>query len=367
MLRFSFSIFGLFLWLLSGVSDAAPRPFWPIPPLSNFDGARWGDLQLGQTTFKQIQSRYETGKGAYTLSTELTQPKTAPIRVDLLWQKRGELEVLSAITVRFETAPRRDEVEPLFAPKAATPLETETSAPHVSQLFWPGRSEDWSVLHFAPRGVAVFALRHNDLETAPLLLLTSPQRLRPLAARLSSEVQPVTEPFDPHAKEPKIMEFGTISISLDRDLELSERERDRTKELVKDAYAGGTIRYVRGARGTYLITMTGSKKRDSGSVSISVSIEGNGPYGALSASGSAYDSWKWTSRDDERDRDYKVIDAYRDALRDAMREAETKFARAMNNSGPPSLDVVRQAQWTQIIEDVRAFEPQNAAIGNILR
>ena len=350
----------LFLLALAPKAEAKSRPLWSVPPLSSFNGSSWGNLQLGRTTFKQVQDNFETGKGAYERSTELTQPKDTPVRVDCLWNKVGDDEVLSAITVRFTgNGPDRSEVQRLFDP------ENE----HSQELYQRGRYEPWRVVNYTKKGIAAFCMSNGDLDSVPLLVLTSPASTATLRQTLTETFAPVEERVDPNADRERVMEFGTVEVSLDDDLDLSESERWRTRDRIKDAEAGGTIRYYRNGDGTYRVNMTGSKKKDGGSVYVTVTISGAGPYGPLSASGSGSETWKWRNKDNTRDRDEqdRVVESYRSALREARREAENKFAQAMRNSGPPPLSVVREAQWTKLINSMRqANLPMGGAIG-ILR
>lgn len=341
-------------------AHAKERPLWPVPALSAFNGSSWGNLQLGRTTFKQVQANYETGKGAYESSTELTQPKDAPIRIDCLWNKVGDEEILGAITVRFTAnAPSRSEIQRLF----------DSEEKDTRDYYQRGRYEDWRVAQYTSKGIAAFGLRNGDFETIPVLLLANPNSLTSIGQYLTEEPMPVEERQDPNANRERVMEFGTIDVTLDDDLDLSEGEKWRTRDRIKDAEAGGTIRYYRGGDGSYRVTMYGSKKRDGGSVNVTVSIAGDGPYGPLSASGSGSDTWKWRNKEDSRhDKEQdKVVDSYRNALREARRAAENSFAQAMRNAGPPSLASIREGQWSSLINTVRRFNPQSGPSISILR
>jgi hypothetical protein len=344
------------------------KPMWTIPALSTFKGNQWGDLQLGRTTFKQIRERYETGKGAYERSTELSQPKNNPVRVDLMWVKQGDDEVLRAITVRFLTAgPRIEEIGRLCT--------TEQDPPET--FFLPGRFEDWTAVRFAPRGVAAFTVREGEIVTAPLLLLTTPGALDILPRRLSSQFTSVERRIDPHADEPKIMEFDEIEVDVDLDdkLQLPYGEKRRTVDQIEDASAGGTIRSRSRGDGSYKVKVTGNDRQNKGGfIYATVTISGNGPYGLITATGSGSDSWSWSSNErkenryrDSRALESKVRDAYRDAMSDARDAAEKSFAQQMRDSGPPPLWYVREAQWADIVNDARYWTPLTAVPDSVLR
>jgi hypothetical protein len=351
------SLFPLFI-VAALTQQVQAKPMWTIPALSTFNGSQWGDLRLGSTTFKQIRDRYETGKGAFERSTELSQPKNHPVRVDLLWIKQGEDEVLRAITVRFLTAaPRVEEIGRLYS--------TEQDPPET--FFLPGRYEDWTTVSFKPRGVAAMTMREGEMVTAPLLLLTTPESLDTLPRRLSSQFTTVERRVDPHEDEPKIMEFDDIDvdIDLDDDLQLPYGEKRRTVDQIEDANAEGTIRSRSRGDGSYKVKVTGNARGSKGgSIYASVTISGNGPYGLITATGSGSDSWSWTSqeRKDERYRESralesKVRDSYRDAVTEARDAAEKSFAQQMRDSGPPPLWAVRESQWADIINDARFWNP----------
>jgi hypothetical protein len=325
-------------------------------------------MQLGVTTFRQVRDRYETGKGSYERSTELTQPKNTPVRVDLLWSKRGEDEVLRAITVRFLGAgPRVEEVSRLYEGKDRG----------AETYFMPGRYEDWRVLRFAPRGVAAMTLKDGEIETIPLLLLTSPDALTTLPRQLTTAFSPVERRFDPHENDPKVMEFDEIKVDVDLsdDLELPPGEKRDTIDEIEDALASGTIRNRSRGDGSYKIKVTGSERGNKGgTIYASATIEGNGPYGHITATGSGSDSWTWTDKERKEDRykdhnalQRKVRDSYRDAAREARSEAEKSFAQQMERSGPPPLWVVREGQWTGIIDEARNWSEVMAVPDSILR
>ncbi|HEX9996997.1 MAG TPA: hypothetical protein VGB45_07640 [Abditibacterium sp.] len=371
-MRLVFRPFCLVFLCVFLANAANARPLWPIPPLSTFNGARWGDLVIGQTSFRAVQKSYETGKGDFERSTELTQPKNSPVRVDLLWNLRGKEEILGAIAVRFTgDGPKMSEIAGIFDPKS------EFEVP----FYWRGRYEDWRVAQFAPRGVAAFCMRYDQDESAPefapLLLLCEPRALQSVARTLSAEFAPVERRFDPHENKPKVMEFSGISVDIDLDdnLRLPWSERPRTFDQIAEADAEGTIRYYRNGSGTYAVKVTGDDNgKKGGSISATVTIAGNGPYGALRATASGYDGWSWTKKDQEngkfRDESLlrtKVRDSYREAVSEARRDAEAKFARAMLDSGPPPLPVVREGQWREIIGGVRNWNAENAIAVGILR
>lgn len=342
-------------------SRAHARPLWTVPPLSSFTGSQWGELQIGRTTFRQIRDRYETGKGAYERSTELSQPKNHPVRVDLLWVKQKDDEVLQAITVRFTGAPPQvEEIGRLYG--------TPENPPQT--YFLPGRFEDWTVVNFPTRGVAAMTLREGQVVTTPLLLLTTPNSLASRDRRLSSQFTAIEERVDPHADEPKIMEFDEIDVDIDLDdeLHLPYGEKRRTVERIEDATADGTIRNRSRGDGFYRVKVTGNDRGSKGgNIYASVTISGNGPYGVIEATGSGSDSWSWSSQERKENRykesralESKVRDAYRDAVSEARTAAEASFARKMRESGPPPLWAVREAQWADIINDARFWTPATA-------
>lgn len=359
------NLFLLLSLMLVGARCEA-RPLWPMPPLSSFDGARWGDLRLGQTTFRQIQAGYETGKGAFERSTELTRPKNTPLRIDLLWDKRGGDEVLEAIAIRFEgVGPNRMAVEKLFDPQSG-------AANHYPNT----RFEAWRVASFAARGVAFFTLSEAQNETAPLLLLTFPRALN--FANLPTQPTEVEERIDPHQNEPKIAEFGRIEVEFsdsDDDLALSSREKERVRDAIEYTTAAGTLRFRVGSAGKYQVNATGRDGgKRGGSVSATVSIEANGPYGTIRATGSDSDSWSWTKKEQENgehrngyELNRRLRDSFRDAVSAARREAEASFARQMEQSGPPPLEQVREGQWREIIENLRKSGRNEALYPLVLR
>lgn len=335
----------IILTALLASASFADRPLFSPPPLSTFDGSRWGGLVLEQMTFKDIRPHYETGDGAYELSTELTLPKNSGVRIDCLWAKRNKDKVLTAITVRYlGLTPSSEQLEKAFDPDA-----TEGEA-----LYLRGRFEDWRIVRFPRRGVTAFQLRDGANYSTPLIMLSSPRNLSRLSPPLESEETPVEERVDPMADAPRVGEFGEITVDFDGSEtdDIPAWVRSDLRNEVRDVSAGGTLRWQRGAGGYYRMKVSGTRNKKSagGSFSVSTEIEALGPYGVIRTSSSDYESWK--PENDESNRTPSA--AFNRAVRDSRRDAEAKYQKAMLASGLPTIEAVREDRWRELITLLRA-------------
>ncbi|BCM88251.1 hypothetical protein IAD21_00078 [Abditibacteriota bacterium] len=336
--------------LLASASLGAPRPLFSPSPLATFDGTRWSGLALGQTTFKDIRARFDTGGGIYDRSTQLTMPKNSGLRVYCLWAKRGDDEVLTSVVLRYSgVTPSSDQLEAAFDP----------GAKQGQALYQRGRYEDWRVVRFPQRGVSAFQLRDGGNYTTPILVLSAPGSLASLSQQLVDEETAVEERIDPMENEPKVGEFGEITIDFDGNEtdDIPTWVRSDTRDTLRDVSAGGTLRWNRGAAGYYRMRVSASrdKKDEGGTYSVSTEIDAAGPYGTIHTTGSGSQRWK---RDDD-DYPRTPAAAFDRAVREARRDAETKYQQAMVISGPPSLGAIREDQWTELVTLLRS--PQNSA------
>lgn len=335
----------IILTALFASASFADRPLFSPPPLSTFDGSRWGGLVLEQQTFKDIRPHYETGDGAYPLSTELTLPKNSGVRIDCLWAMRNKDKVLTAITLRYSgVTPSSDQLEKAFDPGA-----TEGQA-----LYLRGRYEDWRIVRFPRRGVTAFQLRDGANYSTPLIMLSSPSNLSRLSGPLQGEETPVVERIDPMADAPKVGEFGEITVDFDGSEtdDIPSWVRSDVRNEIRDVSAGGTLRWHRGASGYYRMKVSGSRNKKSagGSFSVSTEIEAPGPYGLIHVSSYDYESWK--PEKDETNRTPSA--AFNRAVRDSRRDAEAKYQKAILASGPPSIESIREDQWRELVTVLRA-------------
>jgi hypothetical protein len=374
------SLFAVLLVFTSVTHAAKKRPLFVAPPLSAFDGKQWGNLKIGQTTFKEIQPLYETGTGDFERSTELTQAKSSPMRIDCLWYKDiDNREVLAAITVQFKggLVGQEEIIKAFGPPKVPEPLvqiqlnmdepeeEERPLDPNalgmeelpegVDALYQAGRYEEWRVLRFPSKGVAAFQMRVGDTVSTPMLLFATKEGIGTLTQKLSAEYSPVEQRFDPNEGKPKIADFSNVYVDYDlrKGLFVPQSWRDSLKDRIQSSTADGTLRYRRAGGGTYKLSVVGKGSAEAGgSFSVKATIGAMGPYGPIDATGEGSSYW---SRSKQPRDAYWMEKSFRDAAAEAMSKAEDAFARQINNSGPPPLSVIRKQQWDALINTVRNY------------
>jgi hypothetical protein len=310
--------------------------------VERFDGKSWSGLTFGAVTQDGIKKQFRNGRGEFSSSVELQQDGSQGYKVSALFPSKDKNAKLDGIAIRFKSD------------SDGLPLDGLTqSLGDGGETFFPAdaRYEDWRVVAYPSRGVLLFAVG----DRVPLVLLGEPARIAEAATLLGKDETPVTEYVDPHKDEPRVVTFGSYDVDFDisGDLRVRDREgerRDIEREIRSSSRAGGDLRYDPGASGSYKVSVTARNKRDKGGDgSVSVSISGSGPYGAISASG--YESF----RIDRTDEDTQELEdtRYNQAVYAAMREAENDLAQKLRKQGPPPIDSFRRAWWDKVIDKYR--------------
>ena len=320
----------------------AKKPYMNPPPVSTFDGKTWAGITMGRTTQRDIKDQVRTGNSDYHNALQMSQPKGAGLHVEVLCL--GKDMPVGEIVLRYDGDGAPEQTLVATLPKD-----------RLVRCYESGRMEDWWLDVWPERGVVAFVHAGN----IPWVALTSPDRARALAHQMSMERTPVVPRVDPHAGEPKVATFGdtTVTFSLTRIRMDEAAERRSLERRMQRATADGTLRYSPGASGYYSVSISGSYDgKRGGSIQISCSIHGTGPYGAVSGSGSQVQS---LPKDPYRDNARNTLDSvnFEFAVIKAMQQAENDFSLEMALKGPPPLSTYRLASWQRAIEALRT-DPQ---------
>jgi hypothetical protein len=335
----------VFLALALAISGAsAKKPYMAPQPVASFHGKTWAAITLGVTTQHDIKDQVRTDTSNYHDALQMAQPKNAGIHVEVLCS--GKDRPVSLILLRYDgNGPdEKSLVSTMPAERLIRPYET-------------GRLEDWWMDIWPDRGIVAFVTGG----TASIIALALPAHATTLAHQMSVAVTPVVQRVDPHAGEPKVSTFGSTDVTFSvQGIRIDESaERLSWERQMRRATAGGALRYVEGAAGSYSATVSGKyDPRNGGMITVSCSINGNGPYGPVSGSGSEYAQ---LYKNPYGDRVHNLTSSvnYSVAFSKAMSEAEADFETRMQNQGPPPIESVRLADWQRMIEDLRTV-PQSA-------
>lgn len=338
--------------VISALASAAQakNPEIAPAPLGTCDGTKWSGLMLGKTSARDIKSQFKTGRSDLPMSLELAQPRGTAQKIFVLFSDKHDESPVAALLLRYSND----------GPDLAD-LRRAVGVPE-QDYYQTGRLENWKIATFPSKGIVAFELTASDRQTVPVIMLCSPGSIAAACRGLSRTVQPVVERLDPHANEPREMTFGIASVSTDlKGLELKDGEKQRLERTMIDTTAGGTMRYAYGARGSYITTVTGSFTRDKGgSLSVTSTISGYGPYGLVTSTGSAYKSLpaQKTLADlysDANSNNYTV------ALYEALEKSSAAFRSAMLASGSPPIETLRLQKWQQLQERLRSSLPATFA------
>jgi len=337
------SVWGVCLVFIGCSASVQARNPEIVPaPLGTCNGTSWSSLVLGRTTVRDIKKQFKTSRSDLPMSQELSQPKEAPQKIFALFADKHDDSPLSALLLRYSgSGPNLAELSKALG----TPLRN---------YYQTGRLEDWKLVTFPGRGIVAFELNEGGQNTVPLLMVCPPAAAAAVCRELQSSVQPVTERRDPHANDPRVMLFGSAFVRADlKGLELSNGERQTVERTMIDTTAGGTMRYVVGASGSYETNVRGDFKPDQGgSLEVTSTISGLGPYGLVTGTGSSRKSLP-AAKDVAAM--YSGINStnYTVALYEALEQAASSFHNAMMASGPPPLPVIRAEQWQRLMDDLR--------------
>ena len=337
------SVWGVCLVFIGCSASVQARNPEIVPaPLGTCNGTSWSSLVLGRTTVRDIKKQFKTSRSDLPMSQELSQPKEAPQKIFALFADKHDDSPLSALLLRYSgSGPNLAELSKALG----TPLRN---------YYQTGRLEDWKLVTFPGRGIVAFELNEGGHNTVPLLMVCPPAAAAAVCRELQSSVQPVTERRDPHANDPRVMLFGSAFVRADlKGLELSNGERQAVERTMIDTTAGGTMRYVVGAPGSYETNVSGDFNSDrGGSLSVTSTISGLGPYGLVTGSGSS--SKSLPAAKDLAGMSSGINSTYYTvALNEALEKASASFHDAIMASGPPALPVVRAAQWQRLTDDLR--------------
>jgi len=334
MQRFKIWTFATAIVALASTPAFADKPEFALPSIAAFDGVHFGPLTLGTTTASDVKGSLKIDKnGANSIpwSLRLSTPKGGGYRVFAIFSGPSDkTDTLDAVLVQYEAGPSLDAVRNDFEEKGQDFYQTD-------------RNSDWALVDFADKGVVGFVKDIERGSTVAAEMVMSPEVLKDGFLDLSTTPTEIVPVPDPHAGDPKVAPFGTIDIStssLSGDLRLRREQIHDIRDDIKLAGARGTIYYEEhDSSGSYDVDFSGDYKWDKGgSVTVTVTISGNSPYGPISAKGDA------TKNLDKNER-VGDFNYYRGALHDARASAEKNFAYAMLKAGPPTPADTRRMAW----------------------
>ena len=343
-------VFALVLILTSISALYAKNPEIVPAPLETCNGATWSGLTLGKTTARDIKNQFKTGRSDLPMSQELSQPKETYPKIFALYSDKHDDSTLAMILLRYSAT----------SPDLAS-LRKAISGPE-KDYYQAGRLEDWKLITFPHKGIVLFELTTSGRATISMIALCSPGNIPAACREMSGTMHPVVIRRDTHANEPKVMAFGTARVSTDlRGLELKDGGKQDVERTMIDTTAGGTMHYSVGAPGSYITTVSGNFSPDKGgSLSVSSTISGYGPYGLISVTGSSYKSLPAVKTLADALSGVNSTD-FTVALYEALESASSSFRNAMIASGPPPIENARIQRWEELMQNFRA---QRSAASN---
>ncbi|MCG9894400.1 MAG: hypothetical protein MH204_02845 [Fimbriimonadaceae bacterium] len=325
---------------------AAGQPVWVPPPPTEFQNGTWGPIRLGVSRDADLKAALDAGKGTVRPEGLLvpTHPESG-IRVDVLMQGRGRDALARAVRIQYRpgVSPSLDSVAELWGP------------PRIA--FAPIRWEDWAIMAWPDRGVAVESRRVADENGSPVWrpevwFLASPDRLDAALAPFVAEETPVTRPPDPGEDWDGIYRYRFVraSVSMDNSpvvpADLTRRRLEELQRLLIDDLGRRVPGPIagNGDRGTISanVRFGGINREGESKVTVSVTLEAETPYGTRRLSAS-----------EERVMTFDFRRRARDLVDSAFANVVRRIDDDRRRLGPPEVGE-RREQGQQIFMNILA-------------
>jgi len=311
----------------------------PVPDWTTFDGARWGELTLGETTLGGFGQRFscrDTDTPGLLLATTRSRSNT---RAYVVFSGADPAARLEWITLFFEGG------KPLASEALLQQFNTEPV-----ERYPETRALDWRFWLFPRRGIAAVIGRDQMPERVAGLIFGSPERLAQLAERLPTQETPVAAP-DEKEQPPLVARLGRVNVSASREGEINF-DRDRLENTVEYQVQSalerrGAILFDRGAEGRASVTVRVRRRSDKENqrrvaIDVSSSITAQGPYGQVTGYGSA-------SREIEGDVTSGRIRSHAaDAAEDATLQAVASARRSMEKQRADAREARTRGQMLEM-------------------
>lgn len=300
------------------------------PPIEQFNGQSWGQIQLDQTRDRDMKSMFETDRGAIRPEALLLkQPAGAIYRISALLDGRGsDARVIGfSLSPQGATLPRR-----VLAPLG--PAETR---------FVSGRWSQWRLAVWPSKGIAA-ALSDEAVYS---ILLTSPARIKSLADALPTR-ETATRNYERLAGEwsPSLV-YRTTSSSVTFRNGLTSLQKDRIEDFNREMLrriSGDYLRQGPGSgRASVRVTVAKDGNRDRAKITANAEFWGPVQGVTVSADGEA------TIRVDLNGGSVVagilIVEAADAAIEQAAEEAVDKVSFIR----PPTIPELRAEAWLAIV------------------
>jgi hypothetical protein len=324
-------------WGLMVVGAQAGDDTFRPAPLESCDGNGWGGLHFGTVTAQAVKDHYKIDShNDIPWSLRLSPPGDTGVTINTLFAGKKDTDLLEGFCMRY--IPGTLDLATLQGDLG------EDGQARYARV----RYGDWWVQVFPDKGVAAFVVKTQAGTDIPQVILLPLAALPPAVHSLSATETPICVLVDPHAGEPRVMSFGTTSVTGSvSGLHGSDDFKQHLERRMVDGTAGGAMHYETNASGRYTADISGSydpsKDRDN-HIKVECTIQGTCPYGPIEAT--ADSDARIRSNDDP----YRIL---RDTANDAMKKAESNFSQAMARQGPPTPDQVRASAWERLFVTAR--------------
>lgn len=323
------------LWLGGALLSVNRSDLFKMEPLSTFSGGAWCGIELGTTTDGDVKRLYQTEKGAARPEAlKLRSDVNDGIRVDLLLDGRGSKAKVTSIRILVDKGERSRRAY-------------LGSLGNARKYYPQTRMEEWHVETFARQGILALVLGKGATERIPLIYLAKPERVDEVVATMSLKPSEIVRNKDPNADKPRVLEFGSTSVSFRlRGIAMEDQKREEREwnTALRRATASGAMRYVEGAKGSYELSIQCDYDRKRGGyLNATASISGSTVYGPL---------YVTSTKSQLLPKAGSLLGSgdvlYTAACMEAIIDSQNQLKRQISALGPPPVEQMREQRWREI-------------------
>ncbi|MEN6644158.1 MAG: hypothetical protein ABFE08_17100 [Armatimonadia bacterium] len=307
--------------------------------LASLDGNAWSGITFGQTTAQDLQRMFRLGKcKEWQHSTRLLRPKEDSTRYLALFSGKGKLATVSSIVAVYDGA------------TLTSSSLSQGMGLQPTRLWLAKRYENWHLELYQDKGALAFVFGDGDTASVAWLLLTRSAAAAQAVSALSREATAVEVIVDPYAGKPRVAEFGNVSANFNlKNVAMKDGEKERLENSLRQATAGGAMRYRAGAPGSLTANVSIAWDRGrGGSVSVTCTLAGECCAGSVRAEGSSFQILPKN--------DMAICENASLWYSIAIAEAMSKLSDSVKTQvpqAPPSAAEMRAPQWNRVVEDAR--------------
>ncbi|MBS1719083.1 MAG: hypothetical protein JST35_01410 [Armatimonadetes bacterium] len=315
-----------------------PALFSP-PAFSTFDGKTYAGIELEVAMARDVLKIYKAFKGAFRGGAMLLNDgKLDGVKSETLNDRAGSKSKIIGFRLTYFGLGEDPEkfIKDLGQP---TPF------------YAMKRYEDWRVLVWPEKGVALRTSMDSRGERVREAILTTPTRLQRGLTLLTKTDDGVQAYKDPFADQPRELEFGQVTVRFNvRGLKIQDEDgqRDEYERELRRLRAGNFLRYRRGTGGTATLDVNCDyNPTRGGRLTVTARVQGRTVYGEVREEASL-------DRDIAKPKNGAqppVYVRFQNLADEVLRDLEDQLEQTIRRQGPPPLEVWQGRNWMEFLTE----------------